>query len=137
MTNEEMERALEFLVKSQAAFDARQAAFEERQAALDVRLEQTNQQIAEMSRQIQIQAETQTEFIQIVTRTLEGQAEINASLRAADARAYERGKRTDERLDRLAEMNAQTDERGKRTDERLDRLSAAVERHITGGNGAT
>ncbi|HEX8130334.1 MAG TPA: hypothetical protein VF527_14615 [Pyrinomonadaceae bacterium] len=123
MTNEEMQRALEFLVKSQAAFDARQAAFEERQvafeewqAAFDVRLEQTNQQIAEMSRQIQIQAETQTEFIQIVTRTLESQAEINASLRAA---------------------NARSDERGNRTDERLDRLAATVERYITGGNGST
>jgi hypothetical protein len=129
MTNEEMERALEFLVKSQAAFDARQAAFEERQAAyeerqaayeerqaaLDARFEHTDQQIAEMGRQVQIQAETQTEFIQIVTRTLEAQAEINASLRAACARA---------------------DERGNRTDERLDRLAATVERHITGGNGS-
>jgi hypothetical protein len=28
MTNEEMECAIEFLVKSQAAFDARQAAFD-------------------------------------------------------------------------------------------------------------
>lgn len=94
MSNEEMERALENLVKNQASFD--------------VRLDQTNQQIAEMSKQIQIYAETQTEFIQIVTRTLEAQAESNASLRAAIAR----------------------------TDERLDRLVETVERNIRGGNGA-
>jgi hypothetical protein len=53
MTNEEMERAIEFLLKNQAAFDARQAAFDARQAALDARFEaeheQTNQQIRELS----------------------------------------------------------------------------------------
>lgn len=116
MTNEEIERAFDFLVKSQAAFDVRQAAFDARQAAFDTRLEQTNQQIAEMSKQIQIYAETQTAFIQIVTRTLEAQAEINTSLRAAIAR---------------------TDERVNKTDERLDRLAAMVERNISGGNGST
>ena len=129
MTNEEIERAFDFLVKSQAAFDARQAAFEARQAAFDTRLEQTNRQIEETSRQLQIYAETQSEFIQIVTRTLEAQAEINASLRAAIARTDEQVHKTDERLDRMAAMNAQTDER-------LDRLAAMVERNITGGNSS-
>jgi len=116
MTNEEMKRALEFLVKNQASFDDR--------------LEQTNQQIAETNRQLQVYAETQTEFIQIVTRTLEAQAEINASFRVAIARIDERGNKTDERLDRLAEMNARTDERldrlaevNARTDERLERMA--------------
>jgi len=129
MNNEEIERAFDFLVKSQAAFDVRQTAFEERQAAFDIQFERTNQQIAEMSKQIQIYAETQSEFIQIVTRTLEAQAEINASLRAAIARTEDRVNKTDERLDRMAAMNAQTDER-------LDRLAATVERNITGGNGS-
>ena len=108
MTNEEIERAFEFLVKSQAAFDARQAVFEERQAVLELQFERTDQQIAETNRQLQIYAETQSAFIQIVTRTLEAQAEVNASLRTANAR----------------------------TDERLDRLVATVERNITGGNGS-
>ncbi|HEY0081937.1 MAG TPA: hypothetical protein VGB61_04050, partial [Pyrinomonadaceae bacterium] len=80
-----MERALEFLVKSQAAFDARQAAFEERQvafeerqAAFDVRLEQTNEQIAETGRQLRMYAETQSEFIQIVTTSMTRLAEAQA-----------------------------------------------------------
>jgi hypothetical protein len=73
MTGEEMERAIEFLIRSQANLET---------------------QIRETNRQLQTYAETQTEFIQIVTRTLEGQAEINSALRAAVAR-------TDERLDRL------------------------------------
>jgi predicted nuclease with TOPRIM domain len=161
MTNEEMERAIEFLVKNQASFDAR--------------LDQTNGQIAEMSKQIQIYAETQSEFIRIITRTLEAQAEINASLRAANTRTDERMNKTDERLDRMAAINSRTDERldrmaatnaesyalldkkieeatargaetdarldrmaamNARTDERLDRLAATVERNITGGNGS-
>ena len=73
MTGEEMERAIEFLLKSQATLEA---------------------QIAETNKIVQLHAETQTEFIQAVTRSLEGQAAINDSLRAADAR-------TDERLNKL------------------------------------
>lgn len=80
MTGEEMERAIEFLVKSQAAHDTR--------------LDQLTAQVTETSKQLQMYAETQSQFIQIVTRTLEAQAEVNASLRAAIAR-------TDERLERL------------------------------------
>ncbi|HEX8635365.1 MAG TPA: hypothetical protein VF703_14560 [Pyrinomonadaceae bacterium] len=60
MTHEDLERAIEFLLKNQAAFDARQAAFDARQAASDARQaasderfeaarEQTNQQISELA----------------------------------------------------------------------------------------
>ena len=67
MTNDELERAIEFLLKNQAAFnerqaafDARQAAYDERQAASDARQaafderfeaarEETNQQIRELA----------------------------------------------------------------------------------------
>ncbi len=73
MTGEEMERAIEFLLKSQANLEA---------------------QIAETNRIIQLNAETVTTFIQTVTRSLEAQDKINANLRAADAR-------TDERLNKL------------------------------------
>lgn len=120
MTNEEMERALEFLVKSQAAFDARQAAFEGRQAAFDARLEQIGRQIAETGRQLQIYAETQSEFIQIVTASMTRLSESQA------------------RADQLiAESNARLDEKIADTNARLDRLAAIVERNITGGKGAS
>ncbi|HEX9919762.1 MAG TPA: hypothetical protein VGA87_11375 [Pyrinomonadaceae bacterium] len=53
MSNEELERAIEFLLKNQAAFDARQAALDARQAAIDARFEaereQTNQQIGALA----------------------------------------------------------------------------------------
>lgn len=76
MTGEEMERAIEFLLQSQANLEA---------------------QVAETNRIVQLHAGTQTEFIEAMTRALEGQAEINASLRAADARA-------DARLNKLIEL---------------------------------
>ena len=66
MTGEEMERAIEFLLQSQANLEA---------------------QIAETNRIVQLHAETQTEFIQTVTRVLEAQDKINT--------------RTDERLNKL------------------------------------
>jgi chromosome segregation ATPase len=80
MTGEEMERAIEFLLQSQAKAEAQIA--------------ETNQQIAGTNRQLADYAETQSVFIQTVTRALEAQDQINASLRAADTR-------TDERLNKL------------------------------------
>ncbi len=83
MTGEEMERAIEFLLQSQANLESH---------------------LVETNRIIQLHAETQTQFMQIVTRHIEAQGEINASLRAAVSR----------------------------TDERLERLEALVERYIEG-----
>jgi chromosome segregation ATPase len=123
MTGEEMERAIEFLLQSQANFDAR--------------LEQTNRQVAETSRQLQIYTETQREFIQIVTRHIEAQAEINSSLRGSD-RKLKSAQR--ELTASQAEINSSVRDSIRelaasqlRTDERLDRLAATVERFITEG----
>ena len=85
MTGEEMERAIEFLLQSQAKAEA---------------------QIAETNQQLAVYAETQSVFIQTVTRALEAQDQINASLRSADAR----------------------------TDERLNKLIGLFEQHITVGH---
>lgn len=119
MTGEEMERAIEFLLQSQANFDARleqllqsQANSESRLEKLEIGLEQTNQQVAETSRQLQVYAETQTEFIRIVTTTMQG-------LAAAQSR-------TDERI-------TLTNEHLMQTDERLNNLAGLVERIISEG----
>jgi prefoldin subunit 5 len=74
MTGEEMERAIEFILQNQAT--------------LEERLEQTQQQIAETSRIMQMHAETQTEFIKIVTKAIGDLAEAQG--------------RTNDRVDRLA-----------------------------------
>ena len=73
MTNEEMERAIEFLLTHQAT--------------LEQRITETNAQVAETSRQLALYAETQSEFIEIATRSIE-------ALTAAQ-------QRTDERLNAL------------------------------------
>ncbi|HLL70005.1 MAG TPA: hypothetical protein VK363_01155 [Pyrinomonadaceae bacterium] len=113
MTNEEMERAIEFLVKNQASFD--------------VRLEQTNQQIAQIGGQLRDYAQTQSQFIQIVTESITALAENMTKLADAQAR--------NERM--IAESNARLDEKIADTNARLDRLAATVERNITGGNGSS
>jgi uncharacterized protein involved in exopolysaccharide biosynthesis len=90
MTGEEMERALEFLLQSQANYDARLGQTNARLEQTNKQLEQTNQQIAETSRQLQAYAETQTEFIQIVTTSISRLAEAQT--------------RSDERLDNLTAL---------------------------------
>lgn len=61
MTGEEMERAIEFLLKNQAAFDARHAAFK-------VEQEKTTQQIRELAARDQQTREFLDELSQIVAQ---------------------------------------------------------------------
>lgn len=84
MTGEEMERAIDFLLKSQANLEAR---IEQVNANLGTRIDETNRQLAETNRQLGDYANTQTTLIQVITRTFESQAAGN--------------KRTDERLNAL------------------------------------
>ncbi|MFL6332371.1 MAG: hypothetical protein ACJ754_03420 [Pyrinomonadaceae bacterium] len=98
MTGEEMERAIEFLLKSQASLEAR---IEQVNANLGARIDETNRQLAETNRQLGDYANMQTRLIQVVTRTFEAQAVIN--------------KRTDEKLNALiSTVEKLIDERGSR-----------------------
>lgn len=83
MTGEEMERAIGFLLESHATIDARQQRTDEQ-------ISQLTHQVEETSKQLQAYAETQTQFIEIVTRTMTGLAEAQA--------------RTDERLNVLIDV---------------------------------
>lgn len=80
MTGEEMERAIEFLLKNQADFAARQDR-------TDARLDELTAQVTETSKQLQIYAETQSVFIRSATESITGLAEAQT--------------RTDAKLDRL------------------------------------
>jgi hypothetical protein len=71
MTGEEMERAIEFLLKNQAGFD--------------VKLDRLTEEVTEMSKQVRLHAEMQTEFIKVVTRHTEDQARINEEQRRTNA----------------------------------------------------
>lgn len=115
MTNDEVERAIEHILNNQANFDVQLAQTEQQIAQTGQQLAQTIQQVDRTSRQLEettkrlehgieetnkrldVYAETQTQFIQIVTRHIEAQGEINASLRASLAR-------TDNRLDALIDI---------------------------------
>ena len=90
MTGEESERAIEFLLKNQATLEG---------------------QLAATNRIIRMHAETQTEFIQIVTKAISDLAE---SQRRTDAR--------------IAEVEERSARRHDNIDARLDRLVGVVER---------
>ncbi|MBC7909384.1 MAG: hypothetical protein H7Y30_02725 [Pyrinomonadaceae bacterium] len=80
MTNEEMERAIEFLLKSQAGFEV---------------------QLAQTSQQVQVMAETHTEFTRFVRGFMEAQSELNQSVRETLRSLTLAQARTDERLSDL------------------------------------
>jgi len=67
MTGEEMERAIEFLLQSQANYESRLTDISARQ-------ERTDAQIAETGRQLAIYAQTQSEFIRSATESITGLA---------------------------------------------------------------
>jgi len=108
MTGDEFERAIDFLLKSQANVEAGieeadrrlGARIEEVDQRLGARIEETNRQLAETNRQLGEYANMQTTLIQVVTRTFEAQAVIN-----------------------------------KRTDEKLNALIDTVNRMLSGGQG--
>jgi 4-aminobutyrate aminotransferase-like enzyme len=94
MTGEEMERGIEFLLKSQANFEARQASYETRQASYEAQLLQTSQQVETL-------AKTQVEFAQFVRGFMEAQSEFNQSLRETVRALTINQVRTDERVSEL------------------------------------
>ena len=95
MTGEEMERAIDFLLKNQANFDARaektdQQIEQTRQQIEQTRqqieqtnqqIEQTNQQIEQTNQIVKSLGETQTEFMQTMLHHVEAQGQINADTR--------------------------------------------------------
>jgi len=103
MTNEEMERAIDFLLKNGARCDARIEQTAEQLAQLSLKVDRLAEKVdrlsddfAQLSSRLESFAETQSQIMLVMTRTFEAQSQINASLRAAD-------NATDQRLDRFIE----------------------------------
>lgn len=115
MTNEEMERAIEFLLKSQASFEARQASFEAQLTQTGQQVIQTNQQVIQTSQQVELTSqkveamaqkvdlmrEVHEDFSRYVRGFLEAQSEVNQSLRETVRALTIAQARTDERLNNL------------------------------------
>lgn len=75
MTGEEMERAIEFLLQNQATLEQR---VEQTQAQLS----QAVESISELNRVVQMQATSQGELNQMLTRAVTGLAEAQAKTEA-------------------------------------------------------
>ncbi len=94
MTGEEMERAIEFLLQSQANSEARQAATGSQLAETNRQLAETNNQLAEtirhvaennvqimhLGKQVEALADSQNDLTLIMTRYVEAQDSINISV---------------------------------------------------------
>jgi hypothetical protein len=111
MTNEEMERGIEFLLKHQADFEARQAQSETRQAQTEAQVIQTSQQVEVLAtqvevlaKQVEVLAKMHAEFTQFVRSNLEAQSEFNQSVRETVRVLTIAQARTDERLSYLEEQ---------------------------------
>src|SRR5947209_20471492 len=89
MTNEEVERAIDFVLKSQAKSEARIEQTNEQLARTDEQLARTDErvtrlvaQVSKLSDQLGAFADTEADFMRVVTRTFEATAHINEALRA-------------------------------------------------------
>ena len=69
MTSDELERAIDFLLKSQASAEARS--------------ERTEEQLRQLTERVNSFADTQAHIMQVMTQTFDAQARFNESLRAA------------------------------------------------------
>jgi predicted S18 family serine protease len=133
MTGDEVERSIEYLLKNQATLETQLER-------TSLQIEETNKRFEETNKRLDMYAETQTEFIQVVTRHIEAQGEINTSLRGMVGELAASRESMNARLDRLVESqehtNTQIDKLAAaqmRTDARLDKLAETVERFITEG----
>lgn len=79
MTGEEMERAIDFLLRSQANLEAR---IEQVNANLGAQLSQAVESIAELNRVVRMQADSQGQFNQTVTTAITALAEAQQKTEA-------------------------------------------------------
>jgi chaperonin cofactor prefoldin len=97
MTNDELERAIDFLLKSRANLEAQAA--------------RTDEQFKQLVERLDSFADTQANIMRVMTRTFEAQTQIDESLRSAVIELANRQSRTEDSLLRLAEAQANSDRR--------------------------
>lgn len=123
MTNEEMQKMMEFILQQQATFTVNLDRLTEKVEHLSDAQRQTEKSLAELAA---AQAELATTQAQMARQ----QAHMNEVVAAiADAQ-----QRTDDKLAELAAQQAQTDKQLSGTDERLNILIGVVERYFSNGH---
>ena len=122
MNSDEIQSAIEFLLKSQANFEVQLEKVNQQSERTNQQsertsqqlertnqqLEETNQQLEETNQRISLLAETQTEFIQTVLRHVEDQRAINADMRQTTRDLSKAQEITKHELAELARAQQQT-----------------------------
>ena len=142
MTGEELERAIEFLLQSQANSEARIGRLEAAQEETNRQIAETSRQLAETNQRLDSFADTQAALMQVATETFAAQNRINASQSRINedvGRGLDGLRRGGEDLQRAQEAAwaaiHRLGDRQDRTEASVDRLAEAVRRHLEGGNG--
>lgn len=138
MTGDELERAIDFILKSRARAEARIERNEEQLARLAEHALQMTQQSADFQKRQDAIEEAHADLVRTMQRYLETQDRINKSLRAADIRQARISAALTEALRASEESRHASEEslhaamtklaaRQERTEATVDRLSHRVE----------
>ncbi len=122
MTGDELDRAIDFLLKAGARCEAR---IEQVNQNLSERIEETTRQLADLKNLVGEQGQTLNHFIQVAARRFEQHDETIREIK-------ETNRRIAKAIDMLAEADIAHAAAQSRTDERLDVLVNTVERYIGG-----
>jgi hypothetical protein len=139
MSNEELDRRIEFIIEQQAQFASDIIQLREAQARTEQIVANTSNVVAETSQAVAEAVQVVGQTGEIVTRlargTLEGFKEVNAKINAlldSQIRTDENLRHTDENL-RHTDNVRRTDENVRRTDESLRNLINVVDRYLSQG----
>jgi|SRR5215207_4356105 len=119
MTNEEIERAIDFLLKSQANGEAR---IEQ----TNLQLDRLTEKVDQLAVQLGAFADTRAELMRVMTRTFEAQAHINESLRRSIDEVAARQAQTEVALTNLTQKVEVLADAQVNTNHRLDDLIKIV-----------
>lgn len=108
MNNDEIQSAIEFLLKNQANLEVQLEKTNQQIEKTERQLERTDQQAEEANKRISLLAETQTEFIQTVLRHVEDQRGINTDTRQTMRDLSKAQETTEHGLAELAKAQQQT-----------------------------
>lgn len=132
MSDEEIERAIDFLLKSQANLDARVEQTNEQVSRLTDNVSRLGEQVSQLADNVsqlgeQVAqltgnvsqlthnldefADTQADIMRVMTRTFEAQAQINESLRAAHVSLSQKVETMSQKMEMLGDGQADTDRR--------------------------
>ncbi len=131
MTGDELERAIDFILKSQARAEARIERNEEQLSRLAEQVEQLRQQGADSQKRHDAMEDAHTNFVRAMTQYLETQDQINKSLRETDVRQARFSASLGESLrvgeESLRAAMTKLATRQEKTEATVDRLSQKVE----------